>query len=78
MQGAPPTKRTLKTEYGGYMNKNRTNKHAIPDHVLESFARCILPLIQEFYATEEGQREFAEWKAKQEQQKNIEDAGAPG
>lgn len=50
------------------MNKNRTSKHPIPDHVIESFARCILPLIQEFYATEEGQREFAEWKAKQEQQ----------
>ena len=64
------------------MNKinNRKSKHPpdIPDHVMESFARCILPLIQEFYATEEGQREFAEWKAKQEQQKNTENTGAPG
>ena len=28
--------------------------------------RCLLPDIQAFYESEEGQREFAEWKAKQE------------
>ena len=37
----------------------------IPRHVLESFARCLLPDIQAFYESEEGQREFEEWKKKQ-------------
>lgn len=34
----------------------------IPRHVLESFARCLLPDIRAFYASEEGRREFEEWK----------------
>ena len=42
----------------------------IPRHVLESFARCLLPDIQAFYASEEGRREFAEWKKKQQEQQN--------
>ena len=40
----------------------------IPHHVLESIARCLLPDIQAFYASEEGQREFAEGKKKQQEQ----------
>ena len=40
----------------------------IPRHVLESFARCLLPDIQAFYESEEGQREFAEWKKQQQEQ----------
>ena len=36
----------------------------IPDYALESLARCALPLMREFYATEEGRRYFEEWKAK--------------
>ena len=42
---------------------NNTN---IPQHVIEMVARCLLPEIQAFYESEEGQREFAEWKAQQE------------
>ena len=34
----------------------------IPQHDIEMIARCLLPKIQEFYETEEGKREFAEWK----------------
>ena len=30
----------------------------IPRHVLESIARCLLPDIQAFYESEEGQREI--------------------
>ena len=37
----------------------------IPRHVLESIARCLLPDIQAFYESEEGQREFEEWKKRQ-------------
>lgn len=34
----------------------------IPDHVIESLARCILPAIQKYFESEEGQREFEKWK----------------
>lgn len=38
----------------------------IPEHELESLARCLLPDIQAYFETEAGQQEFASW---QEQQK---------
>ena len=47
----------------------------IPRHVLESFARCLLPDIQAFYESEEGQREFAEWKKKQQEQQKQKENG---
>lgn len=34
------------------------------DYQLESMARCFLPQIREFFASEEGQRKYEEWKAK--------------
>ena len=42
---------------------NNTN---IPQHQIEAIARCILPDILAFYESEEGQREFAEWKKQRE------------
>jgi hypothetical protein len=39
----------------------------IPKYEIESLARCLLPEIQKFFESTEGRREFAEWKAKQEQ-----------
>ena len=47
----------------------------IPRHVLESFARCLLPDIRAFYASEEGRREFAEWKKKQQAQQEQKENG---
>ena len=37
----------------------------VPQADLERFARFLLPKIQAFYQSEEGQRLFEEWKAKQ-------------
>jgi len=37
----------------------------IPHHEIESLARCLLPEIQKFFESEEGKREFEEWKAEQ-------------
>jgi len=37
----------------------------IPRHEIEALARCLLPEIQKFFESEEGQREFAEWKREQ-------------
>jgi len=42
------------------------NNSGIPQHAIESIARCILPDILAYYESEEGQREFREWKAKRE------------
>ena len=42
------------------------NNSGIPQHIIESIARCILPDIIAYYETEEGQRQFQEWKAMQE------------
>ena len=47
------------------------NNSGIPQHIIESIARCILPDIIAYYETEEGQRQFQEWKAMQEAE-NVE------
>lgn len=46
--------------------KKLINNTNIPEHVVESIARCIMPDILSYYESEEGQREFAEWKAEQD------------
>ena len=45
------------------------NNSGISQHIIESIARCILPDIIAYYETEEGQRQFQEWKAMQEAEK---------
>ena len=45
--------------------KNLINNTSIPQREIEIIARCIFPDILAFYESEEGQREFAEWKAQQ-------------
>lgn len=44
--------------------KKKTNDYGtgIPLHEVEALARVLLPEIQKFFESEEGQREFAEWK----------------
>jgi hypothetical protein len=37
----------------------------IPDYHIESLARCLLPEIQKFFDSDEGKREFEEWKTGQ-------------
>ena len=55
--------------------KKKVNDYGtgIPAHEVEALARVLLPEIQAFFESEEGQREYAEWKAKQqaEQQKQA-------
>lgn len=45
----------------------------IPLHEVEALARVLLPEIQAFFESEEGQREFSEWKAQQEKDKVKQD-----
>lgn len=42
-----------------------TSKCNIPKHELEALARCFIPDIQAFFESEEGRREYEEWKAEQ-------------
>lgn len=54
------------------MDKNEKLKSSgmeIPDYAIESLARCLLPKIQQFYESEEGQRIFKEWKEQQSNKK---------
>ena len=48
------------------IRKKLINNSAIPQHQIEAIARCILPDILAFYESEEGQREFSEWKKQRE------------
>jgi len=36
----------------------------IPDYAIERLARTMLPLIQKYYESEEGQRELMNWHLK--------------
>lgn len=51
--------------------KKNINNTDFPLYALETVARCILPDIIAYYETEEGQREFEEWKAQQEAAHNT-------
>lgn len=48
------------------MAENRSN---IPKHELEILARHFLPQIQAFFESEEGRKEYEEWKAEQDKLK---------
>lgn len=48
--------------------KKKANDYGtgIPLHEVEALARVLLPEIQAFFESQEGQREFAEWKKQRE------------
>ena len=37
----------------------------LPQSIIESFARFLVPKIRKYYNSEQGQQEFAEWQHKQ-------------
>ena len=39
----------------------------IPDYAFERMAQCMLPMIQKYYESEEGQEELEKWKEQQEE-----------
>ena len=41
----------------------------IPNYAIERIARSMLPMIQIYYDSEEGQQELAAWKAQWEKEK---------
>ena len=46
--------------------EKRLNPYEIelPQSIIDSFARFLVPEIQKFYASEQGQKELEEWKKK--------------
>ena len=38
----------------------------IPDYAIERIARCLLPMIQAYYESDEGQAELAVWNEKKD------------
>jgi len=36
-----------------------------PDYAIDCLARCLLPELQRYFESKEGQTAFAKWKAKQ-------------
>ena len=53
--------------------KKLINNTDIPQYAIETIARCLLPDIIAFFESEEGQREFAEWKRQQKDIKDTDD-----
>ena len=53
--------------------KKLINNGSIPQHEIENIARILLPDILAYYESEEGQQEFAEWKAARETSKTDKD-----
>ena len=52
------------------MGEEKTNHEIeLPQSIIDSFARFLVPEIRKYYDSEQGQREFAEWEALQAQRK---------
>ena len=49
---------------------NESNVIQIPQHEIDALARCLLPDLMAFYETEDGQREFKQWKKDLEDKEN--------
>ena len=41
----------------------------IPHRDIDSLARCLLPKLHKFFESDEGKREYEEWKKEQEKKK---------
>ena len=54
--------------------KKLINNSRIPQHEIETIARILLPDILTYYESEEGQREFTEWKTARDAAKTDKDA----
>ncbi len=49
----------------GSTNDRESSGMDVPDYAIERMARCLLPMIQKYYESEEGQKELKEWEQSQ-------------
>jgi hypothetical protein len=61
-----PTKKKTPTQ-------KTENEIELPQSIIDSFARFLVPEIRRYYESEQGQKEFAEWQMKQGGQKQEKD-----
>ena len=47
------------------------NRSPYPQYAIEAIARSLWPDIQAYFESEEGQKEFAAWKAQQETEQDT-------
>lgn len=48
----------------------RKNNTGIPQYEIDSLARAFIPAIMDFFNSEEGMREFEDWKAQRARKDN--------
>ena len=60
----------LRLEFAFRSTRVESHIPQIPEHIRKEIARCLLPDIVAYFESEQGQREFAEWKAQQEAEQN--------
>lgn len=48
------------------------NKLGIPEYQMESLARALLPIVQEYLASDQGKQDYAEWKANKDKKTKFE------
>lgn len=53
------------------MSRRKKNNTGIPDFEIDSLARALLPAIQNYFATEQGQQEFKAWQAERKQKQQL-------
>lgn len=53
------------------MAKTKDEMILVPKHQIMAYARLLLPEIQKYFESEEGQQEFAEYLAQQSQQEGV-------
>ena len=53
-----------------YIFRDRSAECGVPKHVLEAIVDDMMPDIRAFFESEEGKREFEEWKAEREKRLN--------
>jgi hypothetical protein len=53
-----------------FISRKKLNKTGIPDFEIDALVRALLPAIQAYFATKEGQREFAAWQAERQKRRN--------
>ena len=41
---------------------NKSNVNQIPQHEIDALARCLLPELIAFYESDDGHKEFEQWK----------------
>lgn len=51
-------------------NNDQQDDIELPQEIVESFARFLVPEIRKYYESEQGQREFKEWEEQQKKKEN--------